>query len=170
MNELPVDGAGPSSGETAVVEPVDAQVAPWAGRESSSSIDAVSPDGTDEHSDLASPTPPAPPIIDVVPLSSQGPPKRTLWSTRISLLLVAALVAGAALYHTAGGDWLWLVPLLLVPDVSIAAYLMTWLFKGWIAGNLKTHLGRDAFKELTRPMFIQVARPSLRDKHPVNFL
>jgi hypothetical protein len=34
----------------------------------------------------------------------------------------AALLAGAALYHSLGGDWLWLVPLLLVPDLSIAAY------------------------------------------------
>lgn len=35
----------------------------------------------------------------------------------------AALVAGAAFYHSVGGDWLWLVPLLFVPDVSIAGYL-----------------------------------------------
>jgi hypothetical protein len=35
----------------------------------------------------------------------------------------AALIAGAALYHAVGGDWLWFIPLLLVPDVSIAAYV-----------------------------------------------
>jgi hypothetical protein len=35
----------------------------------------------------------------------------------------AAFVAGAAVYRTLGGDWLWLLPLLLVPDVSIAGYL-----------------------------------------------
>jgi S1-C subfamily serine protease len=38
-------------------------------------------------------------IVDVVPLSSQPsarPPKRSLWSTRVSLLLVAALVGGLA--------------------------------------------------------------------------
>ncbi len=34
----------------------------------------------------------------------------------------AALIAGVALYRALGGDWLWLVPLLLVPDVSIAGY------------------------------------------------
>ncbi|HEV2006291.1 MAG TPA: DUF4260 family protein [Candidatus Limnocylindrales bacterium] len=34
----------------------------------------------------------------------------------------AALLAGAALYRSLGGDSLWLVPLLLVPDVSIAGY------------------------------------------------
>src|SRR5206468_1425847 len=35
----------------------------------------------------------------------------------------AALVAGAVLYHALGGEWLWLIPLLLVPDLSIAAYV-----------------------------------------------
>jgi S1-C subfamily serine protease len=41
----------------------------------------------------------SPLIVDTVPLSSQpslSPPKRTLWSTRLSLLLVAALVGGLA--------------------------------------------------------------------------
>lgn len=38
----------------------------------------------------------APPIIDDVPLASQAKPSRSLWSTRISLLLVAALVGGLA--------------------------------------------------------------------------
>jgi S1-C subfamily serine protease len=36
------------------------------------------------------------PIVDDVPLASQGKPARSLWSTRISLLLVAALVGGLA--------------------------------------------------------------------------
>jgi len=36
----------------------------------------------------------------------------------------AAFLAGAALYRSLGGDWLWLVPLLLVPDVSIAGYAL----------------------------------------------
>ena len=36
----------------------------------------------------------------------------------------AAFLAGAALYRSLGGDWLWLVPLLLVPDVSIAGYVL----------------------------------------------
>ena len=35
-------------------------------------------------------------IVDDVPLASQGNPVRSLWSTRISLLLVAALVGGLA--------------------------------------------------------------------------
>ncbi len=40
----------------------------------------------------------------------------------------------------------WAYPLIVIGTNSIAAYLMTWLFEGWIAANLKTHLGRDAFK------------------------
>jgi len=35
----------------------------------------------------------------------------------------ATLVAGVVLYRALGGDWLWLLPLLLVPDVSIAGYM-----------------------------------------------
>src|SRR6266567_1702202 len=35
----------------------------------------------------------------------------------------AALVCGAAIYGALGGDWLWLIPLLLIPDISIAGYL-----------------------------------------------
>jgi hypothetical protein len=36
---------------------------------------------------------------------------------------LAALVAGAALYLTAGGDLLWLVPLVLLVDVSMVGYV-----------------------------------------------
>ena len=49
------------------------------------------------------PTYVAPPIVDTVPLSSQpapAPMKRTLWSTRLSLLLVAALVGGLAGHYS----------------------------------------------------------------------
>jgi hypothetical protein len=35
----------------------------------------------------------------------------------------AALAAGVILYGQLGGNWLWLVPLLLLPDLSIAGYL-----------------------------------------------
>ena len=37
---------------------------------------------------------------------------------------LAALVAGVAGYRSAGGDWLWLVPALLVVDTSMAGYLV----------------------------------------------
>ena len=39
-------------------------------------------------------------------------------------------------------------PLIVIGANSIAAYLMTWLFKGWIIANLKTHLGQEAFRKL----------------------
>ncbi len=41
------------------------------------------------------------PFVDAAPLSSQGHPSRTPWSTRISLLLVAALVGGLAGHFSA---------------------------------------------------------------------
>ena len=40
----------------------------------------------------------------------------------------------------------WAYPLMVIGANSIAAYLMTWLFKGWIAANLRTHLGHKTFK------------------------
>lgn len=40
----------------------------------------------------------------------------------------------------------WALPLVVVGMNSIAAYLMSWLFKGFIHQNLRTHLGPDAFK------------------------
>ena len=96
MNELPVEGSVPTSSETRVVEPVEPYVASWTPPIPSLSSAAESPDDTGEVVGTATPTDPAAPIVDVVSLSSQGPPKRTLWSTRISLLLVAALVGGLA--------------------------------------------------------------------------
>jgi putative serine protease PepD len=53
------------------------------------------------------PTYVAPPIVDAVPLSSQpapAPMKRTLWSTRLSLLLVAALVGGLAGHYASNSS------------------------------------------------------------------
>ena len=35
----------------------------------------------------------------------------------------AAFVAGLAVYGAAGGEWLFVLPLLLLPDVSMAGYL-----------------------------------------------
>jgi predicted acyltransferase len=42
----------------------------------------------------------------------------------------------------------WALPLVVVGMNSIAAYLMSWLFKGFIGANLRTHLGAEAFKIL----------------------
>jgi hypothetical protein len=36
---------------------------------------------------------------------------------------LAAFLAGLAIYATAGGDWLWFLPLLLLPDLSMVGYL-----------------------------------------------
>jgi hypothetical protein len=36
---------------------------------------------------------------------------------------LAALIAAAAIYSRLGGDWIWFVPLLLVPDLSALGYL-----------------------------------------------
>ena len=44
------------------------------------------------------------PIVDEAPLSSQDRTKRTLWSSRISLLLVAALVGGLAGHYASPGS------------------------------------------------------------------
>jgi predicted acyltransferase len=39
-------------------------------------------------------------------------------------------------------------PLIVIGMNSIAAYVMSWLFKGFIAENLKTHLGQELFNSL----------------------
>ena len=59
---------------------------------------AASDAGTSDPTPLASP---GPGYIDAAPLASQGRPARTPWSTRISLLLVAALVGGLAGHYSA---------------------------------------------------------------------
>jgi S1-C subfamily serine protease len=77
-------------------------------------IDYGSPASAQAPSDLASPSEDqpyfAPPILvptsvaDEAPLSSQDRAKRTLWSSRISLLLVAALVGGLAGHYASTGS------------------------------------------------------------------
>jgi putative serine protease PepD len=89
MNDLPVDGGESTPGEVVETEPVASDVAP--------SLDATP---ANESADSWPPSSAiADPVGDVVPLSSQPsirPAKRSLWSTRVSLLLVAALVGGLA--------------------------------------------------------------------------
>ena len=58
------------------------------------------PDGGGGEADPALPLTPAGPV-DAVPLGSQGRPPRGTWSTRVSLLLVAALVGGLAGHYAA---------------------------------------------------------------------
>jgi S1-C subfamily serine protease len=60
----------------------------WRG-DDEASLDATAPTST-------SATPVVAPIVDEAPLASQSRPSKGLWSTRLSLLLVAALVGGLA--------------------------------------------------------------------------
>jgi S1-C subfamily serine protease len=89
MSDLPGDGAEPTPSEVGETEALTPNIpAP---------LDVSDVNATEE-------TPPPPTIdnaaaFDVVPLSSQPTvrtAKRSLWSTRVSLLLVAALVGGLA--------------------------------------------------------------------------
>jgi S1-C subfamily serine protease len=89
MNTVPDDGADVSANEVVGTEGHDANTTP--------SLDATPV--TTPSDATTPPMPAASTIEDVVPLSSQPsvrPPKRSLWSTRVSLLLVAALVGGLA--------------------------------------------------------------------------
>ena len=87
MNTVPDDGADAAANEVVETE----------AQNTTSSVDA---NAMSEEPDATPPSMPAGSSIeDVVPLSSQPtvrPPKRSLWSTRVSLLLVAALVGGLA--------------------------------------------------------------------------
>ena len=58
--------------------------------------------------------------------SHPGVPGMTQGAVRTWLRLegLAAFVAGLALYGAVGGNWLLVIPLLLLPDVSAAGYLV----------------------------------------------
>lgn len=89
MNDLPADDAEPTPSEVISTEPVEVDNAPTF---DSNISHASSESSWAPSSDAAN-------ALDVVPLSSQPsvrPAKRSLWSTRVSLLLVAALVGGLA--------------------------------------------------------------------------
>ena len=60
----------------------------------------------------------ADPIISTAPGMTQGAVR-----TWLRLEGLAAFVAGLALYGSFGGNWLLVIPLLLLPDVSAAGYL-----------------------------------------------
>ncbi|MEO9180182.1 MAG: hypothetical protein ABI298_00860, partial [Acidimicrobiales bacterium] len=112
MNDLPVDGTDPpSTGEVAsevsksepeANEPVAAPSASWspAGAEPIESVSAIpSPNDTETVQPPSTALYTAPGIVDQEPLSTQpspSPARKSLWSTRLSLLLVAALVGGLA--------------------------------------------------------------------------
>jgi hypothetical protein len=62
---------------------------------------------------------------------------------------LAAFIAGLALFGASGGDWLFIVPLILLPDLSAAGYLagprvgaMTYnLVHNWVPGIAALGLG-----------------------------
>src|ERR1039457_2065918 len=89
MNDLPADDAGPTPNEIVENESVEVH-------------DAPSHDATTTHEPAGMTWPPSlntAAAVDVVPLSSQPsvrPANHSLWSTRVSLLLVAALGGGVA--------------------------------------------------------------------------
>lgn len=71
-------------------------------------------------------------------------PSWTLFSGGWCFLFLAFFYATTDAIGLAG----WSLPLRVIGANSIAAYLMSWTIKGWIADNLKTHLGPQAFDVL----------------------
>lgn len=119
MNDLPVDGTDPpltedtapnsSPPQSQVNEPV-APTLTAASPAGAESIDHVVATSSTNDGVIAAPSTAvytAPAVIDQVPLSSQpspAPAKRSLWSTRLSLLLVAALVGGLAGHYASSSN------------------------------------------------------------------
>jgi Domain of unknown function (DUF4260) len=83
--------------------------------------------------------------------SSQPEPGMTQGSVRTWLRLegIAAFGAGLALFGATGGNWLFIVPLILLPDISAAGFLagprigtFTYnLFHNWVPGIAALGLG-----------------------------
>jgi predicted acyltransferase len=61
------------------------------------------------------------------------------------------ILAGGYAILDALGLRAWAFPLIVIGMNSIAAYCMSWLFKGFISESLKTHLGTDVFKVAGTP-------------------
>ena len=74
---------------------------------------------------------------------------------------LAGFIAGLALFGASGGDWLFIVPLLLLPDISAAGYLagprigafIYNLVHNWVPGIVVLGLGTW----LDSPVFLVVA-------------
>jgi predicted acyltransferase len=71
-------------------------------------------------------------------------PSWTLFSGGWCFVILAAFYAVVDV----AGLKAWTYPLRVIGRNSIAAYLMSWLFEGFIAANLTRHLGDDVFKSL----------------------
>jgi S1-C subfamily serine protease len=114
MTDAPEDGTEPTPNASSSDDAADAATTdslsptPPTDAQSDHDVDSVEP--MVDVSGMPVPMEPAfvaPPIVDTVPLSSQpspAPMKRTLWSTRLSLLLVAALVGGLAGHYASGSS------------------------------------------------------------------
>jgi S1-C subfamily serine protease len=112
VNEIPSDESEhtPSAEDAAAPTPADVEPA----HEHAVHEDSVNtPLDGETHAPIApdpvitdapAPTPVHAPIVDQVPLSSQSRNSRTPWSTRISLLLVAALVGGLAGHYASNNQ------------------------------------------------------------------
>ncbi len=74
-------------------------------------------------------------------------PSWAIYSSGACLLILAAFYCVIDLW----GLWWWAWPAVVVGMNSIAIYIMTWLFKGWIRETYKTHFGQDIFNIFGEP-------------------
>jgi predicted acyltransferase len=68
-------------------------------------------------------------------------PSWVLFSGGICLMVLGVAYAAIDLL----GSRVWVLPLVVVGMNSIAAYLLSWLAKGWVRENLRIHLGKAFF-------------------------
>ncbi len=68
-------------------------------------------------------------------------PSWVLFSGGICLMVLGLAYAAIDLM----GSKAWVLPLIVIGTNSIAAYLLSWLAKGWVRTNLNIHLGEDFF-------------------------
>lgn len=106
MNDTPEDAASTPSSDENVTSDTTASpnFEPGAAFETTSSTWSGAA-ATEPPANTETPAPASPagtPIVDEVPLASQPRKMKTLWSTRFSLLLVAALVGGLAGHFSSG--------------------------------------------------------------------
>ncbi|QDU43979.1 hypothetical protein Mal52_24570 [Symmachiella dynata] len=81
-------------------------------------------------------------FYDICPIVKRiWTPSWTIYSSGICLLILAAFYGVIDL----GGIQFWAWPAVVVGMNSIAIYIMTWLFKGWIRETYQTHLGQEIF-------------------------
>ena len=83
--------------------------------------------------------------------ATTAPPGMTTGAVRTWLRLegLAAFVVGVALYGASGGNWLLLIPLLLVPDISAIGFLASQrigtftynLLHNWVPGIVTLGIG-----------------------------